>query len=171
MLEVVEALERIGTTKGIARPQKVKAAFSQEYLRFDTEIGDKTSFAQALQGLREYANKEASVARITSIDVEFNQWLLSFALPMADPWWQVNPRLSGSGHPQSSWQPEQVGAWMRALANALTASPDKPEVSGEPREARAAMEIQIAASRRMEDVAHRIAEELGKVAIERDRAL
>jgi hypothetical protein len=167
VLEVVEALEKIGAAGRLARPQKVKASFSQPYLEFVKDIVEG-KLAPVFAELKEYAIKEAAIARITSIEIDFGQWALSFTLPVSEVWWHVN--LNPKSSPPH-WPKEQIGPWVQALATALKGSPEKPNVSAEPRAAREAMEIQISASRRMEDVAHRIADELGKVAIERDRAL
>jgi hypothetical protein len=171
VLEVIEALEKISAGKGVARPKVVRAHFSQPYLKFEKEIdGDKLPLPKLFEELKGTVQKEATVARLTSIELNFGEWVLTLNLPVEQAWWTIEVR-SKSGNPQPPLQHEQVSPWMYTLAQALTATPDKPAVSGDVKEARAATEIQIAASRRMEDVAADIAEQLGKVAIERDRAL
>jgi hypothetical protein len=170
VLEVVEALEKITAGKGVARPKVVRASFSQPYLKFEKEVDDKLALPALFEELKGTLQKEATVARMASIELNFGDWTLSLTMPIDQAWWEVRSSAK-SGNPSPPLQRDQVAPWMYTLAQALTATPDKPTVSGEAKEAREAAGIQIAASRRMEEVATRIAQELGKVAIERDRAL
>lgn len=168
--DMLDKLIEMSADVNLARPKEVSASFSLSYLEFRKTAESKLT--RLFEELKEQANQTASIAVVTSVELSFEQWTLKFDLSVEKGWWTAQPsqKPRQGGQVLPPLNTDQVNRWLLAIAEKLSAHPDRPRASLAPDQAREAVEANNASARRMEAVAANIAEQLSKVAIERDTA-
>src|SRR5688572_26703772 len=84
-----DLIEMATSEKSLSRPKELGGSFSLSFLNFKTELKEK--LPAELEQVKQRATEWAPIAVLTSVEMFFNNWKLTFTMPATDALWHVQP--------------------------------------------------------------------------------